>query len=272
MDLDEALVTLWDAGLDRFETGADVVRPGEVRLVQRALGLSPTKDELRVAYWLNATGLTQPQLAERLAEQGITLRPEVRRIPKNSLRRLRRMFKIGPQAIELAPPAPDPIPPLRWEVVGVVSDRRCLTADEVLGIHDALAADFATSKDPIFPPGVKSRHLLDSAAGRPETGFGGDLKYPTTEMATAALFHSLVHNHPFHNGNKRTGLVSLLAMLDENGRVLTCSQQELFRYTLRVAQHRLVPAEARIGRIERFLRYPGGYAPIAGTSITQSAS
>lgn len=56
-------------------------------------------------------------------------------------------------------------------------------------------------------------------------------------MASAALFHSLALNHAFHNGNKRTALVGLLAMLDENGLVLTATEQELFRFTLRTAQH-----------------------------------
>lgn len=76
------------------------------------------------------------------------------------------------------------------------------------------------------------------------TSLGTVRKYESTEMAAAALFHSLVHNHAFHNGNKRTALVALLAFLDENGIVITSSEQELFRFTLRTAQHRLVQTGA----------------------------
>jgi hypothetical protein len=48
----------------------------------------------------------------------------------------------------------------------------------------------------------------------------------------------------YRGGNKRTALVSMLAFLDENGSVVTASEKELFRFTLRTAQHRLVPPNA----------------------------
>ena len=43
----------------------------------------------------------------------------------------------------------------------------------------------------------------------------------------------------FHNGNKRTALVSTLVFLDENDLVLTCSDNELFRFVLLVAKHKV---------------------------------
>ena len=66
-------------------------------------------------------------------------------------------------------------------------------------------------------------------------------KYSTVEVYAAALLHSLVHNHPFFNGNKRTGLVNMLVLLDRNNLLLTCTEQELFKQVLLVAQHGLVP-------------------------------
>lgn len=60
-------------------------------------------------------------------------------------------------------------------------------------------------------------------------------------MAGAALLHSLVLNHAFYNGNKRTGIVCLLVFLDKNLFMPTCSESELFKLTLNVAQHGLVP-------------------------------
>ena len=95
--------------------------------------------------------------------------------------------------------------------------------------------------DPISPPGVKSPELVSSAVFRPQTAHGNHLKYPTGEMAAAALLHSVVQNHAFHNGNKRTGLVSMLAFLDRNNVIATCDQDDLFKFTLLVAQHGLVP-------------------------------
>src|SRR5207253_10205662 len=50
----------------------------------------------------------------------------------------------------------------------------------------------------------------------------------------------LVHDHPFNNGNKRTALVSMLVFLDENGLVITCDEDSLFKMLLQLAQHALV--------------------------------
>jgi death-on-curing protein len=56
-------------------------------------------------------------------------------------------------------------------------------------------------------------------------------------MAAAALLHAIVHNHPFHNGNKRTALVAMIAFLDENSLMLTCDEDPLFKLVLQLAQH-----------------------------------
>lgn len=92
--------------------------------------------------------------------------------------------------------------------------------DNVLNIHYELARIFEGQDDPISPIGVKSEAMLDSAVNRPHTGIGDHLKYNSLEQKIAALFHSLTKNHPFHNGNKRTALVSLLTTLHRNDRRL----------------------------------------------------
>ena len=110
--------------------------------------------------------------------------------------------------------------------------------------------DFSASDDPIEPPGVRDENLLQSAAFRPHTSLGDVDKYPTVEMAAAALLHSVTLNHAFFNGNKRTALVGMLVFLDENGFQLTCAEDQIFKFVLLVAQHRLTPrlAEERADR------------------------
>jgi len=211
---------------------------------QKALGLSSLKEQQSVDYWINVGNVTREELVARLADQGIRLSPQARRIPKNSLRRLRRIFNQQSVLPETVPQSSQPLPPLRWEIVGRERMLRFLTEEEIGNIHRELENDFADSPDPMFPPGVKDLGLLSMAASRPSFEHRGIRKYPTLEMASAALFHSVVHNHAFHNGNRRTAVVALLAMLDENGAVLTCPQKELFRFTLITAQHRLVPENA----------------------------
>lgn len=107
-------------------------------------------------------------------------------------------------------------------------------------MHTALVLDFENKEDPIFPTGIKSQDLFASAIFRPQTSLGQTLKYPTVEMAGAALLHSLVHNHPFHNGNKRAAVVALVAFFDVNHFMLTCEEDSLFTLVLQVAHHRLV--------------------------------
>lgn len=125
---------------------------------------------------------------------------------------------------------------------GNVSGEQTLTAEEIRGIHRELERDFAEAEDPISPSGVRSDQLLESAVSRPGTSLGGQYKYATVQSAGAALLHSIVQNHAFHNGNKRTALVALLVFLDRNNFVLDSSEDELFKWMLMVASHQLLPS------------------------------
>ena len=124
-------------------------------------------------------------------------------------------------------------------IVGKVQDIQYLSPTDIEIIHYALVKDFKGSKDPIDPPGVRSRGLLESAASRPRTSLGKVDKYPTADMAGAALTHAIVHNHAFHNGNKRTALVALLVFLDKNGFWLHTTQDEMYDLLLQIAAHSL---------------------------------
>lgn len=81
-----------------------------------------------------------------------------------------------------------------------------LSTDEVLAIHQALIDEFGG------PAGVRDLGLLESALYRPQTGYYADL----TEMA-AALFESLLMNHPFVDGNKRVAFFATDVFLRLNG-------------------------------------------------------
>jgi death-on-curing protein len=116
-----------------------------------------------------------------------------------------------------------------------------LTADDVCRIHDALCDDFGDADDPISPPGVKSMALLESAVGRQHVGFGAFRKYATPEENAATLAFGLCNDHPFHNGNKRTALVAMLAHLDSNKLTLINTRQEdLFEMILALATNGMV--------------------------------
>jgi death-on-curing protein len=113
-----------------------------------------------------------------------------------------------------------------------------LSVDEVLKIHEILVADFARSSDPIVPSGPRSEALLDSAVHRQWTSNGGRLKYPDATGNASTLVFGVCCDHPFHNGNKRTSLVAMLAHLDKNGLCLyRTKQDDLYRFMIAIADH-----------------------------------
>jgi death-on-curing family protein len=124
-----------------------------------------------------------------------------------------------------------------------------LSVDDVIFIHERLCADFAPTSDPIDPPGVRSKGLLESAVNRQHSGYGELMKYHDPVLNAATLLFGICNDHPFYNGNKRTALVSALAHLDCNHLVLGATKQnELFRLMISVANHSIIQNPVKIGR------------------------
>ena len=65
--------------------------------------------------------------------------------------------------------------------------------------------------------GLISPALLDSAAHRPFFILGDNFAYQTGLEQAAALFESLIKNHVFDDGNKRTAITACLFFLDRCG-------------------------------------------------------
>jgi death-on-curing family protein len=110
-----------------------------------------------------------------------------------------------------------------------------LAVQDILDIHNELVIFFEKDGDPIAPAGPRDIGLVESSAQRPKTGLGSQDKYTSVEAKAAALFHSLVKNHGFHNGNKSTALVSTARFLDLNERRLEAEDDELFEMVTAVA-------------------------------------
>ena len=105
---------------------------------------------------------------------------------------------------------------------------KTISADEVIRMHSELEAVYRGSGDPISPPGVKNRGLLEAAVARPWTGMGGQQEhFPGLELKAAILAWSLVCYHPFHNGNKRTAIAAMRLLLQKNERALLARSSDL---------------------------------------------
>ncbi len=84
--------------------------------------------------------------------------------------------------------------------------------------------------------GLRDLGLLQSALAMPAAGFGGRyLHGDLLEMAAAYLFH-IVQNHPFIDGNKRTGTVAAIVFLSLNGIELEADETQLEKLVIDVAK------------------------------------
>lgn len=80
--------------------------------------------------------------------------------------------------------------------------------------------------------GVRDRGLLESAVFRPQTGY-----YADAVEEAAALYESLVQNHPFHDGNKRTAFVATNAFLRSNGLQIVAETDDVEQFLLTNLSH-----------------------------------
>jgi death-on-curing protein len=107
-----------------------------------------------------------------------------------------------------------------------------LTPEQVLFVHSRLISETGGEH------GVRDLGMLLSALGRPQASFEGNDLYPDLWLKTAALMDSLIRNHPFLDGNKRSAIASAALFLRANGVELVVENKEMARFTLGCAQSR----------------------------------
>ena len=83
--------------------------------------------------------------------------------------------------------------------------------------------------------GLRDKGLLESALAAPFATFGGVYLYPTVHEQAARLAYGIVNNHPFIDGNKRIGVLVMLAFLEEKGITLVYSDEDLIELGLSLA-------------------------------------
>jgi death-on-curing protein len=115
-----------------------------------------------------------------------------------------------------------------------------LDLEEVLELHRFQIARYGGE------PGIRDKGLLQSALAVPQAGFGDRyLHQDLPEMGAAYLFH-IVQNHPFFDGNKRTGTATALTFLKMNGIQVTADPDALAELTLSVAKGHLKKADVAV--------------------------
>jgi death-on-curing protein len=96
-----------------------------------------------------------------------------------------------------------------------------LSLDEVLAIQERVIGAFGGMS------GVRDRGLLESALYRPQSGY-----YESLEEMAAALFESLLINHPFVDGNKRVAFFATDVFLRLNGWRMQVEAQAAYQFLM----------------------------------------
>lgn len=103
-----------------------------------------------------------------------------------------------------------------------------LTVEQVIGLHRRSIDRYGGSH------GLRDPGLLESAVLSPQQTFGGEYLYQDIESMAGALWHSLVMNHPFVDGNKRIGLRAADVFLLLNGLQIVGTKTELVDITIQM--------------------------------------
>jgi len=91
---------------------------------------------------------------------------------------------------------------------------------------------------------VRDQDLLESAVMRPQASAFGQDAYPTVYEKAAALLHSLVMNHPFTDGNKRTATLATLLFLRMNGIEKNWIDENAYWFVMAVANGKRTVTQA----------------------------
>ncbi|MDX1454047.1 MAG: type II toxin-antitoxin system death-on-curing family toxin [Gammaproteobacteria bacterium] len=110
---------------------------------------------------------------------------------------------------------------------------------DVLRAHFLIVDHFYSEGRGIGGVGPRDPNLLHSAVYRQFVSFDGNDKWKDPFERCATLVYGLVKDHPFHDANKRTGLLVLLYFLARINRSPTIKQRPLENFVVDIAENNL---------------------------------
>lgn len=108
-----------------------------------------------------------------------------------------------------------------------------ISIKSVLRIHQTLIDIYGGAS------GVRDTTLLDSAINRPYATFAGVDLYPTPNHKAAAILQSILINHPFIDGNKRTAFALLIYFLKSGNTELISNESDTYEFIISVSKGEL---------------------------------
>ena len=130
-----------------------------------------------------------------------------------------------------------------------------MTEEEVLTVRRRMASLQIATQDAFGMTEPLKEGILASAVYRQYTSAGGIYKYQTIESVAANLFYGIALGHAFENGNKRTALLSMLALLEKNRTYLiNTTEDDLYELARGVAANEKRNADVETTQIAKWLK------------------
>lgn len=104
-----------------------------------------------------------------------------------------------------------------------------ISIQQALSIHKIAIEKFGGSQ------GIRDINGLESALARPFQTFVGEDLYPTIEEKAAAIGESIIMNHPFIDGNKRTGYLLMEAVLRYGNKKIPVTDEILYQFVISIS-------------------------------------
>lgn len=104
-----------------------------------------------------------------------------------------------------------------------------ISVNQALEIHEILVNKFGGST------GLRDSGSLESALARPFQTFDGEDLYPDFFKKAAAIGESIIINHPFIDGNKRTGYFLMEAILRFVNIEISASDDDLYKFVISIS-------------------------------------
>lgn len=108
-----------------------------------------------------------------------------------------------------------------------------LSLDEILRLHFRVIEDFGGSH------GIGDEGRLKSVIQAPKQHSFGKEQYPTIFDKAAVYLRNIIGDHPFTDGNKRTGVTVCAIFLGRNGSRLSAKPEALEDFAVKVAVEQL---------------------------------
>lgn len=104
-----------------------------------------------------------------------------------------------------------------------------ISTEQTLKIHTIVIEKFGGAN------GIRDIYGLESAIARPFQTFGGEELYPSIFEKAAAIAESIIMNHPFIDGNKRTGYLLMETLLRHESYKITAPDNDLYNFIINIS-------------------------------------